>query len=83
MLMLLKRFLATVLGSVVVTVAGFTLVALPATADPGMNGCADVPFFLCHLLPIAPDLDHDIDLTKPEIGDAPANMPELPAVHQP
>lgn len=38
--------------------------AIPATAEPGDNTCGGgVGSLLCRLVPIAPGLDHDIDLT--------------------
>lgn len=36
--------------------------AAPAVADDEMPACSLGP--LCNMLPIAPQLDHDIDLTK-------------------
>jgi hypothetical protein len=38
-------------------------VAAPASADPGPS-CGLAMAFLCRVLPIAPGLDHDVDLTK-------------------
>ncbi|WP_236591467.1 hypothetical protein [Mycobacterium heckeshornense] len=35
----------------------------PAEADPGDNPCGKTIIPICSLLPIMPDLDHDVDLT--------------------
>ncbi len=38
--------------------------AAPADADPGDHQCPLAVSLMCRLLPIAPGLDHDIDLTQ-------------------
>jgi hypothetical protein len=38
----------------------------PAGADP--DPCRGVAFFICRMVPIAPDLDHDVDLTQDPNG---------------
>ena len=38
--------------------------AVPAGADPGTDPCRNLFIPLCRLLPIMPDLDHDLDLTE-------------------
>jgi hypothetical protein len=38
--------------------------AIPAAADPSDFSCPLKLFFVCRMVPVAPDLDHDIDLTK-------------------
>jgi hypothetical protein len=38
-------------------------VAAPAGADPGPS-CQLAMAFLCRVLPMAPELDHDVDLTQ-------------------
>ncbi|HME75610.1 MAG TPA: fibronectin-binding protein [Mycobacterium sp.] len=45
-------------------VAAAIYLAAPASADPNVSPCglAFVPF--CALIPVLPDLDHDVDLTK-------------------
>jgi hypothetical protein len=55
----------------------------PASADPGQDPC-DLAFgFLCRMLPIAPDLDHDIDLTTDD-PQSPFAVPVSPTpVEQP
>jgi hypothetical protein len=40
------------------------MVATPASAEPGDNPCGLAINFLCQFAPVAPDLDHDIDLTQ-------------------
>ncbi len=65
-------------GRVVATVAALwaaaVLGAAPACADP--NPCASVPFGLCQLVPIFPDLDHDIDLTQNPDGTPVSLVPD-------
>ena len=42
---------------------------------PAEDPCAGVPFILCHFIPMAPELDDDIDLT----GQSPPGEPSLRA----
>jgi hypothetical protein len=56
------------------------LFAVPASADPGDNPCELAINFLCRIVPIAPDLDHDLDLTNQQPADPNAPPPDsLPA----
>jgi hypothetical protein len=52
-----------------------TFLAGPASADPAGDPCGLAMSFFCRLLPIAPDLDGDIDLTKELPPDDPAAPP--------
>jgi len=62
--------------------AAATLFAIPASADPGDNPCELAINFLCRIVPIAPDLDHDLDLTNQQPADPNAPPPDsLPAVN--
>jgi hypothetical protein len=74
----LKR---TVIAAASVLAAGL-LLAVPATAEPGDNPCEFAVNFLCKFVPIAPDLEGDVDLTKDEPpADPNAPPPEsLPVV---
>lgn len=45
------------------TVAVVSLAA-PASADPSGGPCGLPPNPFCALIPVLPDLDHDVDLTK-------------------
>jgi hypothetical protein len=57
-------------------------VAVPATAEPGDNPCELAVTFLCKFVPVAPDLDHDLDLTQQHPVDPNAPPPEsLPVVN--
>jgi hypothetical protein len=56
----LKR---TVIAAAAALAAG-VLLATPASAEAGDNPCGLAVTFLCQFVPIAPDLDHDIDLTQ-------------------
>ncbi len=57
--MSIRRILALLAGGLTVTAF---VAAGPAVADDEMPACSLGP--LCNMLPIAPQLDHDIDLTK-------------------
>jgi hypothetical protein len=62
--------------------AAATMFASPATADPGDNPCELPINFLCKFVPVAPDLDHDLDLTNQQPADPNAPPPDsLPAVN--
>ena len=74
---MLKR---TVIAAAAALTAGL-LLAAPATAEPGDNPCELAVNFLCRFAPIAPDLDHDVDLTQLQPVDPNAPPPEsLPVV---
>ncbi len=75
---MLKR---TVIATATALAAGLLLSA-PATAQPGDNPCELAINFLCRFVPIAPDLDHDVDLTRQQPpADPNAPPPEsLPVV---
>jgi hypothetical protein len=38
--------------------------AIPAGADPRDDPCHGIAIPICRLVPIMPDLDHDVDLTQ-------------------
>ena len=57
---MLKR---TVIVAVAALTAGL-LLAAPATADPGDNPCEFAVSYFCRFVPIAPDLEGDVDLTQ-------------------
>jgi hypothetical protein len=42
------------------------LLAGPAGADP--DPCRGVAFVICRMVPVMPDLDHDVDLTQDPNG---------------
>jgi hypothetical protein len=42
------------------------LLAVPAGADP--DPCRALPIFICRMVPMVPDLDHDVDLTQDPNG---------------
>jgi hypothetical protein len=50
------------------TVATGLLLAAPAGADPGFDPCRSMFNPICRMVPIMPDLDHDIDLTQDPNG---------------
>ena len=52
------------------------LLATPASAEPGDNPCELAITFLCKFVPIAPELDHDVDLTQQQPLDPNAPAPE-------
>ena len=56
------------------------LLATTASAEPGDNPCELAVTFLCRFVPIAPDLQGDVDLTQQPV-DTNAPPPEsLPVV---
>ena len=74
---MLKRM---VIAAAAALTAGL-LLAAPATAEPGDNPCELAVTFLCRFVPIAPDLDQDVDLTQLQPIDPNAPPPEsLPVV---
>jgi hypothetical protein len=58
----LKKAAIVTLGAV----TSVLYLAIPAGADP--DPCGTLPIFICHMVPIAPDLDHDVDLTQDPSG---------------
>jgi hypothetical protein len=74
---MLKR---TVVAAAAALAAGVFL-AIPATADPGDNPCELAISYFCKFMPIAPDLEGDVDLTQQQPVDPNAPPPEsLPVV---
>ena len=57
---MLKR---TVIAAAAALAAGL-LLAGPATAEPGDNPCEFAVNLFCKFVPIAPDLEGDVDLTQ-------------------
>lgn len=55
-------------GAAVVAVVWIACPAAPAGADPGGDPCQLAVTFLCKFMPIAPDLDGDLDLTHSSVG---------------
>jgi hypothetical protein len=76
---MLKR---AAIAAVATLVAG-TLVAAPANAAPGEGPCELAINFLCRFVPVAPDLDHDIDLTQQQPVDPNTPPPESLPVTDP
>jgi hypothetical protein len=65
----------------VVTVAAIAIslgFAAPAAADTDDDPCQLAVTFLCKFVPIAPDLDHDIDLTQKPATVNGQTLPEMP-----
>jgi hypothetical protein len=74
---LLKR---TVIAAAAALTAGLVL-ATPASAEPGDNPCEFAINYFCKFLPMAPDLEGDVDLTQQQPVDPNAPPPEsLPVV---
>jgi hypothetical protein len=75
--MMLRK--ATVIAASVLGVA--VVVATPASADPDDNPCEFAVNYFCQFIPIAPDLEGDVDLTQQQPVDPNAPPPEsLPVV---
>jgi hypothetical protein len=68
------RLIAALIGSAGVVLAALILPAT-ATADPADDPCALIASFLCRFVPIAPDLDGDVDLTTQVPATDPATPP--------
>ena len=62
-----------VIAAAAVLAAGVYL-ATPTSADPGDNPCEFAINYFCKFIPIAPDLEGDVDLTK----DRPPANPNAP-----
>ncbi|GAA2538520.1 fibronectin-binding protein [Mycolicibacterium diernhoferi] len=76
-----RTALAALAAGAAMTLA--TTFATPVNASPVDNPCELAVTFLCQFMPIAPDLEHDIDLTvdQPPVDPAdPAVPPAPPAV---
>jgi hypothetical protein len=58
----MRLIAAALIGSAGVVVAALMLPAT-ATANPADDPCALMASFLCRFVPVAPDLDGDVDLT--------------------
>lgn len=62
------------------------MTAAPAAADPVENPCAMTANFFCQFVPIAPELDHNVDLTQqlppvdPDAPPPPWQPPDLCAM---
>jgi hypothetical protein len=72
----------TVHRTIIVAVGASVLalgLAAPATADSPDGPCPLAATFLCSFLPIAPDLDHNIDLTRESGTTNGQPLPEMPA----
>lgn len=56
----------------VAVVGAAGLLAAPAAADPGDNPCEFSISFVCRFVPIAPELEGDVDLTQQQPPGGPA-----------
>ena len=72
----------TVIAAGAALAAG-TLFAIPASADPGDNPCEVAVNYFCKFIPIAPDLEGDVDLTRQQPVDPNAPPPESLPVADP
>lgn len=74
MLLLVKTLIAFTC-----TVIGGMLLPAPAIADPSEDPCQLAVSFLCRFVPVAPELDGDVDLTQqlPPIGPPPESRPPM------
>lgn len=72
----------TAIAAVAALAAG-TLFATPANGDPGDNPCEFAVNYFCKFIPIAPDLDGDVDLTQQQPADPSAPPPEPVPVADP
>jgi len=68
----LKKAIITAVSALTAAI----LFAVPANAEPGDNPCQLAVTFLCKFVPIAPDLEGDVDLTQQQPVDPNAPPPE-------
>jgi hypothetical protein len=76
----MKMRAAIVVMGVIAALFGATA---PAGADPTDDPCQLAVTFLCRFLPMAPDLDHNVDLTKEPGFINGQTLPSMPADPQP
>ena len=67
---------AKMTAALVSMLAAAVMLAGPAGAEPGDNPCQLAVTFLCKFVPIAPDLEGDVDLTQQQPVDPNAPPPE-------
>jgi hypothetical protein len=67
----MRQVAAMVIASIGIAVAGW-MVPATAMADPSDDPCPLAAALLCRFVPIAPELDGDVDLTKQMPPDGPA-----------
>jgi hypothetical protein len=72
----------TVIAAAAALAAGL-FAAPPASAGPGDNPCEFAISYFCKFLPIAPDLEGDVDLTQQQPVDPNAPPPESLPVFDP
>lgn len=72
----------TAIAAAIALITGM-LLATPGSADPGQNPCEFAINYFCKFLPIAPDLEGDIDLTRQQPVDPNAPPPESLPVADP
>jgi len=75
--------LKTMVTAAAAALATGLLLAAPASAEPGDSPCELAVTFLCKFVPVAPDLDHDLDLTQQQPVDPSAPPPESAPVADP
>jgi Spy/CpxP family protein refolding chaperone len=63
--------------------AAATFLATPASADPGDNPCEFAINYFCKFIPMAPELEGDLDLTQQQPVDPNAPPPESLPVADP
>lgn len=74
-MMTMKKAVVLAVGLSALTVG----VAAPAGAAPGQDPCPLAVSLLCNFVPIAPDLDHSIDLTENPGTIAGQPVPQMPS----
>jgi hypothetical protein len=70
---MLKKVIIAAVGACGVAVA----LAVPAGAQPDRPPCDLALSFVCNIIPMAPDLDHNVDLSTQVPVDPNAPNPEL------
>lgn len=71
--------LKTTLIAAATAVTAGLLLATPANADPDDSPCELAISYFCRFIPVAPDLDHDLDLTQRPVDPNAPPPDSLPA----
>ena len=72
----------TLIAAATAVTAGL-LLAAPANAGPNDSPCELAISYFCRFVPVAPDLDHDLDLTQQQQVDPNAPPPDSLPVFDP
>lgn len=66
-------------AAVLASIGAVVVLAAPANADPADDLCGHTVSLICGFLPIAPALEHDVDLTQESATLNGVQLPRSPA----